>query len=341
MEDFTMSVANPLLHLTDALLLYGSPTPPKDVPLSFGYDAAKGLGEDLPDAMALRTLMRRLEETKLSKPLSSMKGPPLLRRSWEVLLRAPKGNDALGKVMDFPLTADGKGAWFIWSEEPVSAATDVRADLRVSEPAVQYAERAEASSPKALRSSGGLSDLLVYGAKFIGGLFATRSARQEDLPAAGMALPAPKEQLPSPEAQSPASEDSLVSYDNVVGLLVALANSGILQKYVDGGRKYAASRGVAIDEEVLQRLVQSFSVLSNRTLVKALTAEVLIKEALVSLGLPKEKVVQLVRAALTDLLGRLDLGDKVAALQVMSKVLDEAERWLDERGGQPRRPTTD
>ena len=38
-------------------------------------------------------------------------------------------------------------------------------------------------------------------------------------------------------------------------MLVALTEKDIIQKYLDNGRRYAASKGVAIDDEVPRRLV--------------------------------------------------------------------------------------
>lgn len=314
---------NPLLHLMDAILLFSaSRAAAKEAPSLYGLEAVKRFDEAFPDAQALLVSMIRLKITDESAlpPEFKFAGPPMLRRSWEILLRGPRGNAMLGKVMNFPFTARGNGAWFIWSEEPrvlpVPRSEPTMTQSQGPYPAV-LAEAAEVA-PK---SSGALSALLVAGANFLNNFHLKRRAPP---PILEIPPPTPKAKMLAPPVPS-------VTYDAVVGMLVALTNSGILQKYLDSGRKYAASKGVAIDNEVLSRLVESLTVLKNKTLVKALTAEVLVREALVSLGLPKEKVVQLVRAALTDMVGRLDGSERAIALAAISTVVDAAEKWLGER----------
>lgn len=320
-ENYTKE--NPLLHLIDALLLFSSTgAASKDAPLEYGSCAAERFAKSFPDGQAVLVAMARLKRAELA-PLPDefrFEGPPLLRRSWEVLLRGPKGNAALGKVMNFPFTAESNGAWFLWSEEPVTR--QPRTELAMNEQDIKFSEL-----PSPPRGASAISAILVAGVNLIGSLFSKRTAKADAAPAEEGDV-APQATRPEPQGQLSTPASPLVTFDNVVSLLVALTASGILQKHLDSGREYAESKGVAIDDEVLQRLVQSLSVLKNRTLVKALTAEVLVREALVSLGLPRDKVIQLVRAALTDLMGKLSDEDLDLANQVMHPVFDTVERWL-------------
>lgn len=167
----------------------------------------------------------------------------------------------------------------------------------------------------------------MAGVKLIGGLFTRSSAPKQEVPTAA-GQPVPEAAAPASHGQLAAPVDPSVTFDNVVDLLVALSQHEILEKYMDSGRRYAASKGIAIDEEVLHRLVQSLTVLRNKTLVKAFTAKVLVTETLVSLGLPKEKVIQLVRAVIADLMSGLSDQDRAFATQVMAPVLDTVDRWL-------------
>lgn len=318
---------NPLLHLIDAILVFGSSSPSsREAPLEYGSSAAERFEGSFPDGMALRVAMTRLKRTDLT-PLPeefTFAGPPLLRRSWALLLRGPRGNAALGKLMDFPFIAEGSGAWFVWSEERV--ARDAAASART--PEVRDAEVLVRRSGMPPQGAGALSAILVAGVKLIGGLFARSSRPDLEAPAAAGGA-AQDGAPPSPQGQLAAPTGPVVTFDNVVDLLVALTENDIIQKYLDSGRRYAASKGVAIDEAVLHRLVHSLTVLKNKTLVKALTAEVLVREALVSLGLPKEKVIQLVRTVLADLMSSLSDKDRASAQQVMAPVLDTVERWLE------------
>lgn len=317
---------NPLLHLVDAILVFGSTSASsREAPLEYGSCAAECYDNTFPDAQALRVAMTRLKRGDLA-PLPdefTFAGPPLLRRSWELLLRGPRGNAALGKVMDFPFTAEGNGAWFVWSEDP----TRTQAELNVREPDVRHSEALTRASALSIQGASALSAILVAGGKLIGGMFTKSSSPELEAPAVA-GEHAPDAAAPALQGQLAAPEGPVVTFDNVVGLLVALAEKDIIQKYLHSGRRYAASKGVPIDDEVLNRLAQSLTVLKNKTLVKALTAEVLVREALVSLSLPKEKVIQLVRAVLADLMSSLNDQDRVLANQVMARVLDTVERWL-------------
>lgn len=318
---------NPLLHLMDALFLFSSVGASSDAPFAYGSCAAERFETSFPDSQAVLVSITRLKRAELAPSQEEFKfaGPPLLRRSWEVLLRAPEGNVALSKVMSFPFVADGNGAWFVWSEDPVGPQLRTAPPTNTSD--IQPPDSVARASGMRLGGENTLSAILLAGVNLIGGLFAKRQATKDEM-LLERADPVLKSEIPA--LQNPISDPGapLVTFDDVVGLLVALTENGIIQKYLNSGRKYAASKGVAIDDEVLHRLVQSLSVLRNKTLVKALTAEVLVREALLSLGLPKEKVIQLVRAALTDLMVELSEEDLGFAKQVMHPILGSVERWF-------------
>lgn len=317
---------NPLLHLLDAILVFGSAgSPSKDVSLEYGSCAAARFESSFPDAQALRIAMRRLKPDS-SEPLLkdfTFAGPPLLRRTWELLLRNPSGNDALGKIMDFPFAAEGDGAWFIWSEDPPQTQRKLNTGQR------DFRHRGMPISIGALPPlrATALSALLVQGAKLIGGVLTKgRSTEQDTRVVAGEPHPDAAALTPRGKLTAPAAP--VVSFDTVVGLLVALTEENLIQKYLDIGLRYATSRGVKTDGQVLFRLVQSLNVLEDNTLVKGLTAKVLVREALVGLSLPNEKVIQLVQAVLIDLMSSLGEHDRALAYKVMARVFDAAEQWL-------------
>jgi hypothetical protein len=293
------TIENPLLHLMDAMLFLSAPTAEgKEAALACGREASESFGEEFPDSMALRLLMKRLGNAKAAHVWKTIEiaGPPLLRRSWDILLRTPNGNSALSRTMNFPYAVDGTGTWFLWSEDPGSFAVAASVDTSTERPSLL---RRSAPRPASV-----LGTLLATGATLLRNLV-PREARPE-------ALPGPE---PAP-----------LSFDNVVDLLVMLANSGILETSLEKGRKFAASKGVRVDDEVLQRLIQSLDVLSDKTLVKALTAEVLVREALVGLGLPKEKVILLVRSAFADLFAKVvRLDDNTLALKAKTRIPDKAD----------------
>ena len=301
-------VRNPLLYLIGALLLLSVPkTQLQADVLDYGGKAGENLGDDFPDAVAIRSLISSPEKDPIQAHAAiELKGPPLLRRSWELLLRIPQGNVALGRVMTFPYTVDGTGVWFLWSEDPGGSEVPADDEGVLSVPTSVVVD--------SLQSWVGLGRVLYFAvtrATLLRGMFANAFG--------SLGL---RKALPSPDLSS-------VSFDDVVNLLVALVDSGMLQKLLDKGQKLAASKGVRVDDEMLHRLLQSLQVLREKTLVKALTAEVLVREALVSLRLPKEKVVALARSALAGLLTKVDSEDQARALKAMSIVLDVAEAWVN------------
>lgn len=277
-------VHNWLLYLVDVILLLSSPKA-RQLPdnecqrLAETVDAEPGF----PDAVAVRLAASAqssiAEAAASARPPSpfppgegppdiQLSGPPLLRRSWDILLRQPESNAALSRLMGLPYTVDSTGAWFAWSEP---ATVEETATLVLS---------------KARQS---LTDAVISAWASVSALFTKRSASTVDA-----SWP--------PMREMATTALSKLTFDDWVALIVVLAESGLLQKFFDKGRELAASKGIALNDAALRRLGRALEVLRDQTLVKALNAKTLVRAALMSLGLPKEQLVSIVSSALSDVI---------------------------------------
>jgi hypothetical protein len=301
----TISVKNPLLYLLDAQLLAGQATAPElDAVQSYVSMAAGLLGNDFPDVAALRTLAQPAQP-KIPPMQLNLRGPPLLRRSWAQLLATPQGNAALGGLMDFAFQVDGTGTWLLWSEDKDSRQKRARymADRQQPVPS--------GDAPFLLSRAGrvvSLMGILVKGLSYSTGRMSGGLERSDQ--------DIQRIQLKQ------------VSVDKVVQMLVLLSDSGLLQRLLDKGQQLAAEQGAWVNQDSMRQLLASLQVLLDKTLVKAMTAETLVRQSLGSLGLPDEKVVGLARSLMALLLEKVSNRDRTLAVKTLEGVLTVADAWL-------------
>lgn len=308
------SVQNPLLSLMDAQLLAGGTAASRpDVVQHYASVAAGLLGNDFPDVVALRTLAKA-EMEKPSIEQLNLQGPPLLRSSWAQLLAKPQGNVALGRLMDFTFQVDGTGAWLLWSEDRDSrqkiAPSTKSSDTNQAAPSV--------GAPSVLLNSG-LGDALM-------GLVAKGLAYLKGQKKQGQELSI--EELQNIELKQ-------VSVDDVVHMLVALLDSGLLPRLLAKGEQLAADKGVWFNQDAMRQLATSLQVLSDKTLVKAMGAENLVRQTLNSFGLPEDKIVGLARSLIAFLMEKVSKQDRILALNTLEAVLNLAGAWLNQQDKVP------
>jgi len=306
----TSPVDNPLLSLMDAQLLAGGAAASQpDAVQHYASVAAGLLGNDFPDVAALRTFAKVAMEAPALEQLN-LQGPPLLRSSWTQLLAKPQGNMALGRLMDFAFQVDGTGAWLIWSEDKYSrqkmAPSMDRSDSRPIAPSV---------GASSVRVNSGLGDalvsLVVKGLAYLKGH--TKQGRELNI-----------EDLQSIQFKQ-------VSVDKVVQMLVVLLNNGLLPRLLAKGEQLAAEKGVWVNQGAMRQLVASLQVLSDKTLVKAMGAEHLIRQTLNSLGLPEDKIVGLARSLIAFLMEKVSKQDRILVLNALEGVMTVAEAWLKQQ----------
>jgi hypothetical protein len=300
----TNSVKNPLLFLMDAQLLSllaGEATAPEvDAVQSYANVVAGLLGNDFPDVAALRTLAQPAQAETPPEKLN-LQGPPLLRRSWAQLLATPQGNVALGGLMDFSFQVDGTGTWLLWSEDRDSRQNRAR-----------YTEDRQQPVPSGDASRAGRVDsligLVVKGISYLN----MRIGRGPELS----------------DKDLQRTQVKQVSVDEVVQMLAVLLDSGLLQRLLDKGKQLAAEQGVRVNQDSMRQLIASLEVLLDRTLVKAMGAETLVRQSLDRLGLPEDKVVALARSLMALLLEKVSKQDRTLALKTLEGVLTVADAWL-------------
>jgi hypothetical protein len=298
----TFSDRNPLLSLMDAQLLVGRATATElDAVQSYASMAAKLLGNDFPDVAALRTLAQPKQPETPPVQLN-LQGPPLLRRSWTQLLATPQGNAALGGLMDFAFQVDGTGTWFLWSEDKDSRQKRVRYTEDRRRQLIPSSD-----APFEL-SRAGRGDSLMGSLSFLTGRMRRELERSDENLHRFQLKP--------------------VSVDKVVQMLVALSDSGLLQRLLDKGQQLAAEQGVSVNQDSMSQLIASLQVLLDKTLVKAMGAETLVRQSLDSLGLPKDKVVGLARSLMVLSLEKVSKQDRTIAVETLEGVLTIADAWL-------------
>jgi hypothetical protein len=145
---------NPMLALLDAHLLMPGSTPENIAAVEeLIKSTATALGSQFPDVLALKIALyyadaerkRKAKRNKgadakghgsvladppLPKELTDTKllGPPLLRRSWNYLLRGYRSTDSISGAMPFPFMVEPSNGWFIWSEQ-VGSRSESRWDV--------------------------------------------------------------------------------------------------------------------------------------------------------------------------------------------------------------------
>jgi len=239
--------------------------------------------------------------------------PPLLKRSWDRLLSFEEGNAQAGSVMVFPYQVESSSTWFLWSEEPGARARAI-------------AEAAEADAPS---RGGGISlPGLAGGGDVLGDLGVTHALTLpvKELLSYGFKVmrDAVVERIPRLGRKGP----PVVTFENVEAMLAALLEDKSFQDWLNKAQFFFEAEGKTIRDESMRRLISGLRSLSDPTLLEALGADAVAKQALAALRLPQSRVVQLVKDLLNVVVNRMDRADKVAILAVLRGVVGVAEAWL-------------
>jgi hypothetical protein len=185
-----------------------------------------------------------------------LKAPPLLRRSWSRLLQIPSGNAALLALFPFDYEVESSNAWFIWNEVP------------------------GARTPHALGTP-------AIAAKVKPGIWSTL---------AGLALAFSTLRKSNKQPVQAGQSVGSPSYEELVTLLTGLVENTITRKLLRA--TYRALEDSAKDEKdpVVQQMFSALETMTDKTLLKAMGAEELVRSALGSLELPQERRTEYARA---------------------------------------------
>lgn len=124
-----VSLRDPMLALIDAYLVLKDMLPSETGQAAAAIDAAaRALGEDFPDVIALRHAYASALAAKSPAPApvpaplapGELSGPPMLANSWRHLLAARRANALLSKIMPADFVPEPSSTWFIWTEKPGS-----------------------------------------------------------------------------------------------------------------------------------------------------------------------------------------------------------------------------
>lgn len=245
-------------------------------------------GNGFPDVLALK--YERAARLKASEAVEEeeLQGPPLLRRSWDRLLEYG-GNEMLARIMPFDYQVENSSTWFVWTEAlgarrsreivrtrgkrtPLAAALGTELDL---------SSAIEKWSPVLMPAFSVLRD---------SGLFD------------GLANNA----LESLRKRLPERIESELSIGQVVKHLAQLVEQNDLEAWLREVNELLDNSDTASalrKNPSVRQLISALSTLLDKTLIKAIGAEQLVRQVLRSLRLPDDDVVQLVRrvaAALYD-----------------------------------------
>lgn len=176
-------------------------------------------------------------------------GPPLLRRSWSRLLQMSSGNAALLALFPFDYEVEGSNTWFIWSEAPGARAT-----------------RALAKPAEARRAAPG-----IWGA--LAGLAVVFSRLHKSV------------KKPAPAGDMPDAP----TYEDLVQLFTGLVESPMARKILRKTYRALENQAEVKKDPVVQCMFSALESMTDKTLLKAIGAEDLVRSALGSLELPKER----------------------------------------------------
>ncbi|WP_460322772.1 hypothetical protein [Pseudomonas ogarae] len=183
-------------------------------------------------------------------------GPPLLRRSWSRLLQMPSGNDALLALFPFDYKIESSNAWFIWSEAP---------GARTSRALVKSAEISK-TAPGMLSILAGLASVF------------SRFRKSDVHPApVGVADDAP-------------------TYEDLVQLFTGLIESPMARKLLRKTYRALENQVEGERDPAVQLMFSALETMTDKTLLKAMGAEHLVRSALSSLELPEERRIEHARS---------------------------------------------
>lgn len=118
---------DPMLHLIGAHLLLLSAHSEYPESLNQLQKIVDGLiaslGTDFPDVIALQIALAQLRQEP-SATDHSLTAPPILHRSWDLLLQAYRHSTIISEVMDFPYIVEPTSTWFVWSGKKLYTPTE-------------------------------------------------------------------------------------------------------------------------------------------------------------------------------------------------------------------------
>lgn len=287
--------------------------------LSDQLDLARSvLGSENADIVALHSALKVKFAEKEVLPL---KGPPLLRRSWDQLLSAHEGNTLAASLMTFPFQTEPSPTWFLWSETPgVRAATLARRSE-----GGRSVEMDSGDLVLSLPSPGGgnvLGDLgLSSGMKIILPLQETLALGLNVMRRLIRQNPVPKKSLQPKQAIT-------VTINDVEAMLAALIQNESFEDWLEKAQMALRAEGKTIIDESMRRLVSSLQALADPTLVDMLGGDVVARQVLATLHLPQNRVIQLVKELLKGIISRLSDSDRMAILAILRNVVVTAEVWV-------------
>ncbi|WP_415760642.1 hypothetical protein [Pseudomonas sp. LT1P18] len=271
------------------------------------------LGQGNADLVALIFAMKVEVAEKEILPL---KGPPLLRRSWDQLLSTHEGNALAANLMTFPFQTEPSPTWFLWSEKPgvrASALAEGRRRVQAGSDGPTF------SFP--ISDSGVLGSVLT-------------SAMNITLPLKGtfaLGLNVVKNlihRVPWLTKSLDTAHPSTVTFDDVEAMLAALIRNKSFVDWLNKAQLVFQAEDETITDESMRRLVSSLHALSDPKLVEMLGPDVIARQVLATLRLPQSRVVQLVEELLKGVVNRLSDSDRTAILAVLQGAVAAAEVWL-------------
>ena len=318
-SDEPSATMNPLLTLIDAQLLACAESP-SDARVTHAIATAANLiSTEFPDVIALNSLVSSREvtdeiDTVWSSLLSTIKGPPLLRCSWTQLLNTTGGDMAMAKLMPSSLQIEGTCAWFMWSEE-VGARLRVQKILQTD--SFSITENIPAPPLTAAKAYAKISNLNVLASKGLPVLLPLTDIFSSLF----LRFNKPND-LTSPRLET------VITFENLVQMLSALLENDSLKKSLAKAYQAISQQNFQFDNAPLQRLFISLEVLMDETLVRAIGAEKLVRQVLISSGLPQTNLIELVKTLIDRLLAQLSPSDRLLVLKTLTGVVAIAEKWL-------------
>lgn len=290
----------PLLHVDRAALLTRL------------NNACAVLGRESAD---VRALVHALNFGRSEIDVLPPGAPPLLRRSWDRLLSFEEGNAQAGAVMVFPYQVESSSTWFLWSEEPGARAKAIAEADEADAPSRDSRRYWDISLPSLGGGGGmpgdfGMTDALTMSLSVKKLLKVMRDAVVERISRVGRKGP------------------PVVTFKNVEDMLAALLEDESFQNWLNKAQFVLEAEGKTIRDDSMRRLISALRSISDPTLLEALGADAVARQALAALRLPQSRVVQLVKDLLSGVVNRLDPADKVAILAVLRGVVGVAEAWL-------------
>lgn len=273
---------NPMLALIEAQLRPHQPArkPRGDAPIEL---ASEIFGWNFPDVIAY--YCARPEHPWITGHPPSIEGPPLLRRSWDRLIRDDRSPQPLRQLMPARYVVEPTSTWFVWSVENQAAHAAGEGPYATPEP------RAGASM---------LSRMAAASVDLFGQL------------ASRIRPPAP------PTGTLPAT------FDEGVAALVRLHERGELEPWLDGMQRIAAkvapTHARLLQDPAVQQLLGSLPVLLDPAVVRAFGVEKLARQVLAGLRLPDDQVISLLREIATFV---IEQGTRARIRDVVRLVVDE------------------